>query len=106
MTARDNTAMEAAYLVLGRLIAALCPVGFDTASLHMEVHEDDTRLWIIAAQPDGTKVQLRPGTEAAEGILESLRGIRDAMAREDGAVWRNCVVTLKAGGHFAIDVEF
>jgi hypothetical protein len=99
-------AMDDKYLHLGRLIAAQCPAGFATASLHVEIREDDVRLSIIAAQPDGTEVQLRPGGEAAENMIESLRGIRDAMTREDGATWRNCVVTLRAGGHFAIGVEY
>jgi hypothetical protein len=106
MTAQEEAAMESAYLALGRLIAAQCPTGFATASLHVEIHGDDVRLSIIAAQPDGTKVRLRPGAGAAENMVESLRGIRIAMAREDGAVWRNCVVTLRAGGHFAIEVEY
>jgi hypothetical protein len=104
MTDQDKH-MESAYLALGRLIAAQCPVGFETASLHMETHEGSTRLWITAAQPDGTKVQLEPSAGAAQDILESLGGIRDAMAREGGAAWRTCVVTLKAGGHFAMEVE-
>ena len=103
MTGQDN--MEIAYLALGRLIAAQCPVGFATASLHMETLENDTGLWITAAQPDGTKVQLQPGAGAAQDILESLRGIRNAMAREGAAAWQSCVVTLKAGGHFAMEVE-
>jgi hypothetical protein len=103
MTGQDN--MEIAYLALGRLIAAQCPVGFATASLHMQTLEGSTRLWITAAQPDGTKVQLQPGPDAAQDILESLRGIRNATAREGGAAWQSCVVTLKAGGHFAMEVE-
>jgi hypothetical protein len=105
MTGQDNQAMEIAYLALGRLIAAQCPVGFASASLRMESDENGTRLWIAAAQPDGTKVQLQPGAGAAENLLESLRGIRNAMAREGGAAWKSCVVTLKAGGHFAMEVE-
>jgi hypothetical protein len=106
MTAQDDRAMKSAYLALGRLIAAQSPAGFAAASLHVEIHEDDVRLSIVAAQPDGTEVRLRPGGDAAENMIESLRGIRDAMAREDGAVWRSCVVTLRAGGHFAIEVEY
>jgi hypothetical protein len=105
MTARNDAAMEVAYLALGRLIAGESPVGFETASLRVETHEDGTRLWITAAQPDGTKVQLQPGARAAQDIVESLRGIRNAMVREGGAPWRNCVVTLRAGGHFAIEFE-
>jgi hypothetical protein len=106
MTDRPDPAMEAAYLSLGRLIAAQCPSGFETASLHMESGETDTRLWIKAVQPDGTQVQLQPGAGAARDIRDSLQAIRDAMAREDGATWRSCVVTLKAGGRFAMDVEY
>ena len=105
MTDTPNPAMDIAYLALGRLIAAECPPGFATASLGMEPHEDRTRLWIIATQPDGTEVQLQPSDAGARNILESLRGIRKAMTDEGGAPWRSCVVTLKAGGHFALEVE-
>ena len=106
MTETDNERMNVAYLALGRLIAAECPVGFATASLGMEIHEDNSRLWIIADQPDGTQVQLQPSADGARNILESLRGIRKAMAEADGKPWRNCTVTLGAGGRFAMDVEY
>ena len=106
MTNQDSDAMKIAYLALGRLIAGECPAGFEIASLLMETHEEATRMWITATQPDGTKVQMQPGAGPAQDILESLRGIRNEMAREDGAAWRNCVVTLKAGGGFAMEVEY
>ena len=105
MTDQDGQAMEIAYLSLGRLIAAECPVGFETASLRMETHEHGAQLWIAAALPDGTNVKMQPGADAAGNILESLRQIRDAMAQASGADWQSCVVTLKAGGHFAMEVE-
>ena len=94
-----------AYLALGRLIASLCPPGFETARLHLESDGEERRLRIDAALPDGTEVRLQPGGADASQLLERLDNIRDAMAREDGATWRNCVVTLRAGGHFAMDVE-
>lgn len=106
MTGQENQAPEIAYLALGRLIAGECPAGFETASLHMEADGDRARLSITAVQPDGTRVQLQPGAGAAQDILECLRNIRNADAREHGALWRSCVVTLKAGGHFAMDVEY
>ena len=106
MTDRNDDAMNATYLALGRLIAGACPVGFATAVLVAEIHEERTRLWITATQPDGTKVQLQAGADASRDILEVLRGIRNAMAREEGATWQNCVVTLKAGGGFAIEFEY
>jgi hypothetical protein len=105
MTDQDSQAMEISYLALGRLIAAECPVGFETASLRMETHEYGTQLWIAAALPDGTNVKLQPGAGAARNIVESLREIRHAMARGGGADRQSCVVTLKAGGHFAMEVE-
>ena len=98
--------MEIAYLALGRSIAQLCPVGFATAVLVAEIHEEVTRLWITATLPDGTKVQLQAGADASRDILENLRGIRNTMAREEGTAWRNCIVTLKAGGGFAIEFEY
>jgi hypothetical protein len=106
MIGQDKQVLEIAYLALGRLIAAECPVGFASATLRMENDENGTRLWIGAAQPDGTKVQLQPGPGAAQDILESLRGIRNAGAGEDGALWHSCTVTLRAGGHFAMEVEY
>ena len=105
MTDQDSKAMEIAYLALGRLIAAECPAGFETASLRMETHEHDTQLWLAVALPDGTSVKIQPGADASRNILESLRQIRSAMARAGGADWQSCVVTLKAGGHFAMEVE-
>lgn len=106
MTDRPDQAMQASYLALGRLIAGQCPSGFETASLHMESDGDEMRLSIKAVLPDGTQVQLQPGEGAARDIRASLRSIRDAMAQKDGAAWRNCVVTLKAGGRFAMEVEY
>lgn len=105
MTDQDSQAMKSSYLALGRLIAAECPVGFETASLRMETEETGPQLWIAAALPDGTNVNTQPGAEAARNILGSLREIRDAMAQCGGADWQSCVVTLKAGGHFAMEVE-
>jgi hypothetical protein len=105
MTDDRKEAMEIAYLALGRLIAGQCPAGFRQAMLDTEMHEDQTRLWISSTQPDGTEVRLQPSDDAARDILESLRGIRKAMEEEGGAPWRRCVVTLAAGGHFAMEVE-
>jgi hypothetical protein len=105
MTEQENDAMNIRYLALGRLIAGECPPGFATARLRMEPHEDQTRLWLTSTQPDGTEVQMHPSDGGARDILESLRGIRAAMAQGDAPPWRSCTVTLKAGGHFAIEVE-
>ena len=106
MTDNKHEAMEIAYLALGRLIAGQCPPGFKKAVLGMEIHEERSRMWIISTQADGTEVQMPPNDDAARDILESLRGIRKAMAEEDGALWRSCVVTLTQGGGFAMDVEY
>jgi len=106
MTNQDNDAMRIAYLALGRLVARECPAGFQTARMQVEPDAVATQLLVTATQPDGTEVQMRLGPDAVRDILESLRGIRNAMAREGGEVWRRCVVTLKAGGGFAMEVEF
>ncbi|HEV2817895.1 MAG TPA: hypothetical protein VGW40_11830 [Allosphingosinicella sp.] len=106
MTDTADDARNIAYLALGRLIAGQCPPGFATARLTMEIGEDQTRLWILSTQPDGTEVQLHPADDAARDILESLRAIRRKMAEEDGKAWRRCTITLRAGGHFALDVDY
>ena len=106
MTDPETHAPQVAYLALGRLIAGQCPAGFDTATLSMETDGNRTELSIASVLPDGTRVEFQPDAEAARDILESLRGIRNADAREDGTLWRSCVVTLKAGGRFAMDVEY
>jgi hypothetical protein len=106
MTDDGNEAREIAYLALGRLIAGQCPRGFQTAALRMEIEDGRTKLWIEARLPDGTELHLQPDEAAARDMLESLRGIRQAMEEEDGRAWRRCTVTLRAGGHFAIDVDY
>ena len=106
MTDNRNENMEIAYLALGRLIAGQCPPGFKQAMLDAEIDEERTRLSISSTQADGTEVQMPPSEEAARDILESLRGIREAMAEKDGRLWRSCTVTLKQGGGFAMDVEY
>jgi len=95
-----------AYLALGRLIAGQCPAGFRTATLDMEIHEGGTRLWLVSTQQDGTEVRMPPGDDAARDILESLRGVRNAMKEEDGRPWRGCTVTLAQGGGFSMDVQY
>jgi hypothetical protein len=106
MTDDRTDARNVAYLALGRLIAGQCPRGFETAKLAMEIGDDRTRLWIEAVLPDGTELRLQPDGAAARDMLESLRGIRQAMADEDGKAWQRCTVNLRAGGHFALDVEY
>jgi hypothetical protein len=106
MTDDRNEAMEIAYLALGRLIAGQCPPGFSKAVLAMEIEEDRTRLSIASTQADGTEVEMPPSERAAADILESLRGIRKAMEREDKRAWRSCTVTLIAGGGFQLDVAY
>jgi hypothetical protein len=106
MTDDDKQKMEIAYLGLGRLIAGQCPAGFRKAVLGMEIAEEQSLLRIVSTQQDGTEVQMPPDDRAAHDILESLRGIRKAMAEQDGALWRSCTVTLTAGGGFALDVEY
>jgi hypothetical protein len=59
MTDQDGQAMQSAYLALGRLIAAECPAGFETASLRMETQEHGPLLWIAAALPVGTNVKTK-----------------------------------------------
>lgn len=95
-----------AYLALGRLIAGQCPPGFTKASLGAEILDTVTRVWIEATQADGWDVHLQPSEEAAQQMLELLRGIRARMAEEDGRAWQRCTVTLAPGGGFALDVEY
>ena len=106
MTDDQNDAMNIAYLGLGRLIAGQCPPGFRQAVLGAEVQEERTPLWLSSTQADDTEVRMPPSEEAARDILESLRGIRKAMAEKDGRLWRSCTVTLKQGGGFAMDVDY
>lgn len=106
MTDTDNQNMDIAYLALGRLIAGQCPPGFRKAVLAMEIVGDESRLTIDSTQADGTEVQMPPSADGAADILESLRGIRQTMEKEDGRAWRSCSVTLIAGGGFQLDVGY
>jgi hypothetical protein len=97
--------MNVAYMALGRLIARQCPAGFASATMAMTMEGDRSLLRIHYAMPDGTAAQAAPGDDAAQDILESLRGIRHKMAERGDPPWRTCRVSLRAGGHFAIEVE-
>ena len=91
--------LNIAYLALGRLIAKQCPQGFASAMMAMNMEDGRSLLRIHYEMPDGTAAQAPLDDEAAGDILESLRGIRR------GESWRTCHVTLRAGGHFAIEFE-
>ena len=101
MTEFADEEMNVLYLGLGRLIAGQCPRGFANAVLAMTMDGERSLLRIQYGMPDGTAAQATIGDDAARDILESLRAIRNRMA----ASWRSCHVTLRAGGHFAIEVE-
>lgn len=91
--------LNIAYLALGRLIAKQCPEGFASAAMAMTRDEGRSLLRIHYEMPDGAAAQAPLGDDAARDILEALRGIRR------GASWRSCHVTLRAGGHFAIEFD-
>ena len=97
--------MNVAYLALGRLIARQCPPGFASATMAMTMEGERSLLRIHYDMPDGTAAQAMLGDDAARDILEGLRGIRHGMAERGDPPWRSCHVTLRAGGHFAIEVE-
>lgn len=97
---------DIACLALGRLIAGQSPAGFATAALDVDIGAGETGLLIKAVQPDGTETEMQPNAQAAREMLEVLRGLRQQMAEEDGKAWQTCTVTLRAGGHFAMDVGY
>jgi hypothetical protein len=96
--------MNPSYLGLGRAIAGLCPSGFREARLDAAYEGEVARIGIVATLPDGTRFEpaLRGAAEAT--LRTALGDVRKQMARESGAAWRTCTVTLVHGGGFAIDV--
>lgn len=101
MTDFADEQMNVLYLALGRLIAGQCPPGFASAVLAMTMDGERSLLRIHYDMPDGTAAQAALGEDSSRDLLESLRAIRNRAA----APWRSCHVTLRAGGHFAIEVE-
>ena len=97
--------LNVAYLALGRLIAKQCPQGFASAAMALNMDEGRSLLRIHYEMPDGAAAQAPLDDDAARNILESLRFIRGKVGGEGEASWRTCHVTLRAGGHFAIEFE-
>ena len=94
------------YLTLGRAIARQCPPGFEEAKLRIEAAEEDWKMGLEWTAPDGTQGEQGLGLEARAEIRPILEEVRTRMASEDeGPPWRRCVVTLRKGGHFRMDVE-
>ena len=96
-TGEDNP-----YLRLGRAIAGQCPTGFEEARLEATLREGGPAELRLACTPEGGG-ETRPDldAEAREGIEALLEAVRE----RDGGGWRECTVTLRKGGHFAMDVR-
>jgi hypothetical protein len=95
------------YLKLGRLIAGQCPAGFREARLEAALDVSWADFKLTCTGPEGGEAERPIAGPAVSEIHIMLADIREAMAAQDGSgLWRNCVVTLRQGGHFAIDVEY
>ena len=105
MTGRSEK-MDAACLALGRLIAAQCPPGFEKAVLDVDQDEGRLSFKIVATQADGWEIQVPLGEEIEQNMQHRLRALQEEMAKEDPRSWKNCVVTLKKGGHFDLGVTY
>jgi len=92
------------YLNLGRTIAAQCPPGFAEARLEAELAEDGGELKILCTPGGEEEREVEVDSVAQVRIVQLLRHIRDQMASEDEAPWNRCIVTLRKGGHFRMDV--
>ena len=99
--------MDEKYLKLGRLIAGQCPAGFREARLEAALDVNWADFKLACTGPVGDEAETPIAGPAVSEIHIVLADIRDAMAAQDGAgPWRSCVVTLRQGGHFAIEVEY
>ena len=96
--------MNETYLRLGRAIAGRCPPGFASAQLGADIDEGRISLQISCSPEVGRTVDIDP-TSAAEEIIDCLRLVREEMAADGSAPWRSCMVSLRKGGHFSIDVS-
>jgi hypothetical protein len=106
MTDARNEKLDIACLALGRLIAQQCPPGFEKAVLSLDLHEGRSLVRIMAAGSEGVEVQMPLSEEPAQNILETLRAVQKEMAEEDPRPWKGCLVTLRKGGHFDLDVTY
>ena len=90
------------YLRLGRAIAGRCPKGFEEARLEAALREGEPAQLTLSCTPDGGG-EVRPdlSAEARDAIVALLEEVRG----RDGGGWSECTVTLRKGGHFAMDVR-
>ena len=92
------------YLSLGRTIAAQCPAGFAEARLEGSLAEDGGELRILCTPEGEEEREIDLDAVAQVRLIQLLRAIRGQMTGEDEAPWRKCIVTLRKGGHFRMDV--
>ena len=97
-----GTGEDSPYLRLGRAIAGQCPNGFEEARLDAALREDGPTELRLACTPEGGG-ETRPDidAEARERIATLLEEVRE----RDGGGWSECTVTLRKGGHFAMDIR-
>lgn len=95
-----------AFLALGRAIAAQCPSGFEEAKLAAELGGGVAGMELSCTPASGVEVGVQIDPLAQTHIQALLEPIREKMAGEGEPLWRKCVVTLRKGGHFQMDVEY
>ena len=94
------------YLTLGRAIARQCPPGFREARLEAELDPGSSTMRLACTAQDGSETGVNIDPTARTDIHQLLEDIRGRMAEESGGQgWRRCVVTLREGGRFRMDVE-
>ena len=106
MLSLGSGAGDEVYLALGRAIAGQSPAGFEEAKLEAEPDEAEAALKLACTPEGGGETAVAIDQAAQVRIRELLAEIRDKGVGEDKRRWRKCVVLLRKGGRFQMDVAY
>jgi hypothetical protein len=100
-----HTPSDIRNLNLSRAIARRCPTGFAEARLETDFGEGGARMRLACTPEDGSETAIDLDAAVQDEIRALLEEIHTA-SEPGGRAWRRCVVTLRKGGGFLMDIDY
>ena len=100
-----HTPSDVRNLNLGRAIARRCPAGFEEARLETDFVEGEAQMRLACTPEAGCETAVDLDAGARDEIRALLEEVH-AGSEPGGRAWRRCVVTLRKGGGFQMDIDY